>query len=50
MNNIVGLSKIGLVRKQNEDRFLLAITFVLSPTVWVAIEVEKLPAPMRLMK
>ena len=24
MNNIVGLSKIGLVRKQNEDRFFIS--------------------------
>ena len=50
MNNIVGLSKIGLVRKQNEDRFLLVIIFVLLLTAWEAIEAEKSPAPMLLMK
>ena len=49
MNNIVGLSKIGLESRM-KIAFLLAIIFVLLPMVWVDIEAEKLPAPMLLMK
>ena len=50
MNNIVGLSKIGLVRKQNEDRFFISDNICAVTDGMGAIEAEKSPAPMLLMK
>ena len=41
MNNFVGLSKIGLVRQRNEDRFFIDGTFALSLMAWVVIAVVK---------
>ena len=46
MNNFVGLSKIGLVRQRNEDRFSLMAIFVLLLMAWVVIAVVKLQVPM----